>query len=460
MSFWESPALVTALVVACLLGAAEVLRGVPAVRKTAIPACILAGLLGMALGPDVADLLPVDRSVLETVVYHGLAIVFIAVALQSPPRSDAGLGASVKAFTFAIPVMLTLQTLVGLACVVALGVVSGTIHPGFGLMLPLGFEQGPGQALSLGAAWEKGGMTSGAQIGLIVATIGFGWSILMGLPLVLWGRRRGLLSSLTVHAGGEAEAVAAPSSAGGLDVLTRQVAVIGACYALTWGACFGLSSALSSAPDIAETIWGFHFILGAGVAMGVRAALVRLGDANPLHDGSLSRVAGVCVDWMTCSALLAVQLAVLGAHWLPIVLVTTVGGAVTLIAALWLCSRAFRDAPFEHAVVWFGMSTGTLPMGLALLRVVDPGLRSPAALSAVLGSAGAIAGAVPVLLFLIPGTVAAFASGSANAALVALGAAAGYLVLLLGLWWKLGGLRITRPATLWLEEARTKPPAT
>mgnify|MGYP000220801082 CR=1 FL=1 len=226
MSFWESPALITALVIAGLLALAEALRGVPAVRRTAVPACILAGILGLVLGPDVADVLPVDRSILESVVYHGLAIVFIAVALQSPPQSTAGLGASVKAFSFAIPVMITLQTAVGLAAVLALGLLAGeAMHPGFGLMLPLGFEQGPGQALSLGAAWEAGGMESGAQIGLIVATLGFVWSIVIGLPLVLWGRRKGLLSPLTTNVDDEAEAPAR-SAAGGLDALTRQVAVI------------------------------------------------------------------------------------------------------------------------------------------------------------------------------------------------------------------------------------------
>ena len=451
MSFWESPALITALVIAGLLALAEALRGVPAVRRTAVPACILAGILGLVLGPDVADVLPVDRSILESVVYHGLAIVFIAVALQSPPKSTAGLGASVKAFSFAIPVMITLQTAVGLAAVLGLGLLAReAMHPGFGLMLPLGFEQGPGQALSLGAAWEAGGMESGAQIGLIVATLGFVWSIVIGLPLVLWGRRQGLLSPLTTNVDDEAEAPAR-SAAGGLDALTRQVAVIGVCYAITWAICFGLSSALSGAPDIANTIWGFHFIVGAGVAMGARGLLVRLGDANPLHDPSLGRVSGVAVDWMTCSALVAVQLAVLEANWVPLVVVTTVGGLVTLGASLWLCSRAFPDAPFEHAVVWFGMSTGTLPMWLALLRVIDPDLRSPAALSAVLGSAGAIAGAVPILLFLIPGTVAAWPDGHPGAGWIALAAAAGYGLVMLGLWWKLAGLRLERPGTLWLD---------
>ncbi len=452
MSFWESPALVTGLVIAALLGLAEALRGVPAIRRTAVPACILGGVLGVFLGPDALDVLPVDRDLLETVVYHGLAIVFIAVALQSPPKSKAGLGASVKAFSFGIPVMITMQAVVGLGAVLGLGLLLGrTMHPGLGLMLPLGFEQGPGQALSLGAVWESGGMPEGAQIGLIVATTGFIWSIVVGLPLVLWGRRKGLLSSLTAEADADVADTAPTSAPGGLDVLTRQVAIIGLCYATTYAVCFGLSSALSFAPDIAATIWGFHYILGAAVAIGARSLLSRLGDANPLHDGSLGRISGVSVDWMTCSALVAVQLAVLQANWVPILLVTTLGGFATLGVCLWLCSRAFPDAPFEHALVWFGMSTGTLPMGLALLRVVDPDLRSPAALSAVLGSAGAIVGAVPILLFLIPGTVAAWPEGHPAAGWIALAVGIGYVLVVLGLWRAVGGLRFTRPTQLWLE---------
>ena len=441
MTFWQSPLVATLVTLAGLLALGGVLRSrIPALRRLAVPACILAGLLGLALGPDGADVLPVDRGTLESLVYHGLGIVFIAVALQSPPKGGGAVGPGAKAFSFGIPVMVSLQAAVGLAVVVALGLLGTSTHPGLGLLLPMGFEQGPGQALSLGTAWETSGLVDGGQLGLIIAAVGFLWSIVVGVPLVAWGKRKGLLAPVPSGAAEVAVEASPEAPPGSLDRMTGQVALIGVCYVLTWGACTALSSALAGMPDIAAIVWGFHFILGAAIAMGVRALLVRLAP-EALDDEPLRRVAGVVVDWMTAGALVAVQLAVLSANWLPILLVTTIGGVVTLGACLWLCSRAFPEAPFEHAIVWFGMSTGTLPLGLSLLRVVDPELRSPAALSAVIGSAGAILGVVPVLLVLVPMTVSAHASGNPNAALLALGAVVAYLGVLLAAWRFGGALR-------------------
>jgi ESS family glutamate:Na+ symporter len=443
VSFWSSPVVVTTLLVALLLATSEGLRAaVKPIGRLGVPACIFAGVLGLAFGPDGADLLPFDRDVLESTVYHGLAVVFIAVGLQRPTGAEGGLRAGITSFSFGIPFMEALQAFLGLAVVLLLGLVLGeALHPGLGLMLPLGFEQGPGQALSLGAAWEEQGMPDGAQIGLITAALGFLWSIVVGVPLVWWGRRKGLIAPRAAGAdGGDLDEGAAVSAPGSVDPLTLHAAVIAVCYGFTWLICLGLSRALAGMPDIAATVWGFHFIVGAGVAMGARAVLARAPGGSPLRNHTLGRISGFSVDWMTCAALAAVQLGVLQANWLPLLLVTSLGGLVTLWACVWLAARAFPDAPFEHCVVWFGMSTGTLPMGLALLRMIDPDLRSPASLSAVLGSAGAIAGAVPVLMVLIPLTVAAYPEGYPSAGWIALVAAGGYCLVLLGLWWTLGPL--------------------
>lgn len=457
MSYWQNGVVSTALTIAGLLLVAEVLRRlVPPMRRLGIPASIVAGCLGLGFGPDGFDVLPVDREVLEAVVYHGLAIVFIAVGLQSPETNKGQVASGVKSFTFGIPFMQALQFTIGLGVVLLLGLGTGeTLHPGIGVMLPLGFEQGPGQAMSLGAVWEEGGMTDGAQVGLIVAAVGYGWSVVVGVPLVIWGRKRGLISK--PRGGGEGGASATEDApvlpAGAVELLTRQVIAIAGVYIITYFICQGLAMLLAPMPDIAAVVWGFHFMIGGGVAMGVRPLLKKWPVGTPLYDPFLGRVGGVTVDVMTCAALAAVQIAVFQANFLPIALVTTLGGLLTLVACVWLGSRAFPDATLEHVVVWFGMSTGTLPMGLALLRIVDPDMKSPAPISAVIGSAGAVLPAIPIVLVLIPMTVASWPDDYPAGGFVALGAAAVYSVVLLVLWRVLGPLRIKgRLGRLWHEQ--------
>lgn len=448
MSFWQDGAALTILVIVALLFACELLaRLIPPLRRLGLPLAILAGALGLVLGEQILGLFALDVELLESLVYHGLAVVFIAVGLKAPTQGSRTAGS--RSMAFAIVAIMATQAVIGLGLILAL---DSSAHPGFGLLLPMGFEEGPGQALSMGTTWEASGLPDGGQVGLIIAVIGYAWAVFAGVPLALWGRHKGW-TQREGEAGERAEAqtlTLTESDPGSLDKMSAQVAVIGLCYLLTWVLCSVLAWALSSMPDVAAVVWGFHFIFGAGVAMGVRPLLKHLPGEPMIDDHLMGRVGGLTVDFITCAALAAVQLTVLRSHWLPILLVTTVGGLWTLAMALWIARRAWTEAPFEHAVLWFGMSTGTLPTGLALLKVVDPDLRSPAAVSAVFGSAGAVAGVAPLLMGLVPMTVAAYGGDWPARGWVMLGVLAAYALVVIVLWRVLGGFRARRPLTsLW-----------
>ncbi len=420
MQFWQDSAVSTLVVLALLLAVGLALR--PVLRG---PPAIVGGTLGLILGPGALAWLPLDLAMLESGVYHALAVVFIALGLQRPPPS--GRSSCARSMAFGITAMVALQTCVGLGLAMALGE-----HPGFGLLLPLGFEQGPGQALSMGAAWEASGLQDGAQIGLILAALGFGWAVVAGVPLVAWGRRMGWVEAEAAEAEAAADPTTDPSTAGGLAPLAATIALV---YALTWGACTALSTALADLPDIAAMVWGFHFLIGSLIAGPTRRILDRVGAGDHLDDRQLGRVSALTVDLATVAALSAVQVAVVTAWWLPLTVISTTGGVLTLMACVWLGRRGFSQTPFAHTVLWFGMSTGTLPLGMTLLRGVDPELRSPAPASAVYGSALAVFGLAPILLVLHPLAI----SGSPA---LALGGAAVWLAATLGGWVAFGGLKL------------------
>ena len=243
---------------------------------------------------------------------------------------------------------------------------------------------------------------------------------------------------------GEAELQMSMPEAGGLERLAQQVVIVGTLYMVTYAVCSAIASGLTRAgmEEIGHMIWGFHFMIGALLAMGVRPMIAALPGGSPLEDGLLGRIAGLTVDVSTCAALAAVQLSVFAANWVPILMVTTAGGLVTLLACLWLAVRAFPDGPFEHCVIWFGTSTGTLPMGLALLRIIDPELRSSAPNSMVLGSAGAVLGVAPILLAIHPIPIVGWADNYPTMGWVALGVSTIYLLVTVALWARFGGLSI------------------
>lgn len=449
MAFWESGLVLDALLVASLLFAAATLRKVVApLRKLGVPDSMVAGFIGLVCGPTALAVLPFNPDTLESFVYHGLALVFIAVSLQTPAKGKGGGGA--RSVAFAIPFFAVLQGLVGLLAVLAFSAFAvERMHPGMGLMLPLGFNQGPGQALSLGRSWEASGFVDGGDVGLIVASMGFAWAVFIGVPLVAYGRKKGW--AIDPGTGAEdtsvEDAVRAtpPPGPGALELLSTQAVWIALIYLATYGILYALSEALVDKPQFAAMVWGFHFIIGTFLALGARRILDKVVPRHQLDDRLLGRISGTTVDVITCSAIAAVSLTVFRANLVPILVLTSLGGGATLLSCIWLARRAFPQAPFQHAVVMFGAATGTLPTGLALLRIMDPEMKGPVPANVVLGAAGALVLSIPLLIVVLPIPIAGFENDYWGSIGLAVGILAVYIGVLLAGWRFLGPLRFSKP---------------
>lgn len=445
MSFWQGGAVLDLLLVLSALALAYAARRwLPGISRLSVPDAMWAGLGLMLLGPTGLGLLSFDPDTLETLVYHALAVVFLAIALRSPgPRGGAG----TRGVAIAVPFLSALQAVIGIGLALLLGQ-----HPGVGALLAYAFEQGPGQALSIGAAWESSaGVEEGGQIGLIMAALGFGWCFLLGVPLVHLGRRLGWAGAHRATG----PALQAPEQeaqhtdvAGGLEPLTVQLAALGALYLLTFAALQGLAWLLSFDEHLAAMVWGFHFVVAMVVALLARKLLVEVaGQRDVLDDTLLTRVASSVVDLATAAALGAVRLDVAAANALPLLLITGVGAVLTALACVWAARRVFQDDPLGHALALYGTATGTLPTGLALLRAHDPELQGPAASNMVLGSAASIPFAAPIYLFLLPYAALGVPGARLSQALIGLALLVAVVLLMLLMWRYWAGMRLLRP--LW-----------
>ena len=449
MQHWNAGIVVNLLVVAVLLALAAGLRNrIAPLRRLGIPDCIVAGTIGLALGPSALSVIPLSIPDLELLVYHGFALVFIAVGLQKTAPGTRPGGA--RSVAVAIPTLSVLQVFIALL-VVAVWKLWGGLHPGFSLLPMLGFSQGPGQALSLGGAWEAHGFVDGAQLGLTFAAAGFMTCILLGVPTVAWARRAGWVSSAPSTAQPEA-AAPAPTEAGAMDPLSSSIVSIGVIYAAVFGFISALVLVLPE--SLVPTAWGFHFVVGALFAIGVRRVARATGRESWFHDRLLGRVAVVAVDFTTTAALCAVQLSVLGRWFAPVLVISLLLGVVTLAFCLWLARRAFPQEPFEHAIMMFGMATGTLPTGLALLRSVDPDLSGSVARNATLGVSGSIPFMAPLLVGVIPFAVSLWPDGPGAAIGIPLALMVAYAAALAFAWRSMTPARPLRPWTsLWPPDA-------
>ena len=390
-------------------------------QRFLVPTAIIAGFIGLIFGVDVLGWIKLDPDRLGNIVYHTIAIGFIALALKDRPRAASyERGDNVKT-GFAITSAYLIQGIIGFAISLAFAfTIFPKLFPPFGLLLPLGFAQGPGQAYSIGTTWEELGLVNGGNIGLSFSTIGFLWAIIFGIPLLNYlVRKREKLKMVGLEA--EVKGLQKPHKDDEekhtetiprrifIDSLTVQIVLIGIVYLATYWALKGISIALAPLGDygatVSQLLWGFHFVIAVMIAMLVRIILNILKRKNWFHinypdNYMLQRISATSFDYMIVSSIAAISIVTFRQNWIPILVITTAGGILTMIFTFLLGRRLYRSYIIEHIVALFGMWTGTISTGVALLREIDPDAKSNVAENLVLGSAVALPLGVPLMFIL------------------------------------------------------------
>ncbi len=163
-------------------------------QRYLIPSCLIGGILGLILLN--INLIKLSVSNLETFAYHFFNISFISVGLTRTGKQDSASTQNKIAFKGPLWMALTqsavfpLQAIIGGLFIILFAAFGFELFPTFGFFAPLGFNEGPGQALSFGKVWEGLGFENAATIGATFATIGYFFAFFVGVPLVNWGHSK------------------------------------------------------------------------------------------------------------------------------------------------------------------------------------------------------------------------------------------------------------------------------
>ena len=114
----------------------------------------------------------------------------------------------------------------------------------------------------------------------------------------------------------------------------------------------------------------------------------------------LQRISAASFDYMIVASVTAISIVTFRENWIPIIIITATGGIVTIFYTIFLSKRIFKSYLIEHIVALFGMWTGTISTGVALLREIDPDSKSNVAENMVIGSATALPLGIPLMLIL------------------------------------------------------------
>ena len=383
------------------------------IRKSLMPVAVLGGFLLLLV--KVIGLVPVDSQLMEMLVYHGIALGFIAMSLRVPPEKEKNASDLTGLKSGAVIVSTYMvQGVTGLAITLLLGyTVMPSLFKASGLLLPMGYGQGPGQANNVGSSYEALGFVGGRSFGLAVAAAGYLVACIVGVIILNVLSRKGKVGA--PRSGAEKQ----PSVdffqgrdeipvSDSIDKLSVQIAMVILVYLLTYLAAWGLTSGIAAlSPGLAGTvntlIWGFNFIIGSALAMLVRVLLEKGRKSGHIrrqyqNNYLLNRISGFFFDIMIVAGIGSINLEDIRGLWLPFVLLVAAGAAVTWFHLSYVCKKVYPGYYYEGLISMYGMLTGTISSGVLLLREIDPDLATPAANNLITGSSVGIIFGAPVLI--------------------------------------------------------------
>jgi glutamate:Na+ symporter, ESS family len=357
-----------------------------------IPSCFIGGTIGLILAST--GILNISTSTLETFAYHLFVVSFISLGLTTNISKEKNIHARspVKGalwIGFVSGITMSMQGIVGVLLVFLLNSIGFNLNQLFGFLSPLGFTQGPGQALSVGKVWEEFGFANAATLGLSFAVLGFAFAFFVGVPLVNWGIRKGfttlapktlspaILKGIIQKDEKKEPAGELTTHSGNIECLAFHAALVGLVYLLTYGLMFLISTLLSE--DVALTAWGFFFFLAVLVALLVKFVITKLGMGYLLDPGVQRRITGLAIDFLIIATIMAIQIVIVWEYIVPIMLISLVSGILTTLVVVYIGRRTWEYS-FERTAGVYGIATGTATTALLLLRIADPEFETPVAL--------------------------------------------------------------------------------
>lgn len=391
-------------------------RKIPLFRKCLVPSALLGGamLLIVNIIGKQFDFVLVDNRMMQVITYHCLAIGFAAMTLKTEKSTHKTKRAQVFEFGALQGGTYMLQAFVGLGVTILLFFITQhgekVISYICGLILPLAFGQGPGNALSWDINFTNTPATQFAgngSFGLSLASIGFVVACVFGILYINIHKAKGHLKIR--H--GKPEAQNAPRTEEGVeeipdnesvDKFTLQAGFVALAYALS----FGFMCLLGALSDFTNSIaWGFNFLWASLAAMLIKAVVKglrkgKLMNREYINNYQMDRISGFAFDIMIVAGVAAIEINDIKDYIFPIIILSILGAILTYAYIRKASQECFPEFEHEMFLMSYGTLTGTASNGVILMKEIDPNLRTPTSSLYILSNFPAMVMIAPLLLLL------------------------------------------------------------
>lgn len=394
-------------------------------QKLFLPASVIAGFIGLFLGPYVMGkyvVTVIPQEIMNSwALYPGrlINVVFACLFLGFSVPSIKSIwkeGGPQLCYGWVVGMG---QYMVGVGIsVILLTPVFGVPHF-FGCLLEIGFSGGHGTAAGMAEAFQQLGFAPGSDLGLMSATVGVISAVVFGMAMINMAARRGYTKvikspkQLTI---GEMRGLIPEEerphgsyqtiSPHALEPFAFHAAFVGVAILIGWFMLKGIQSlSADMEPDLFKSFPLFPLAMLGGLFIQIFAG--KTGLSKYLDRRTFDRILGLALDFLVISAIASIKLDVFLAYFWPFSILMIVGLIWVIFATWFIAPRMLPDAWFERSITEYGMQTGVTALGLLLLRVADPNFKTPAAKSfgfkqilyePMMGG-GFITAAAPLLIF-------------------------------------------------------------
>ncbi|WP_150241236.1 sodium/glutamate symporter [Nocardiopsis quinghaiensis] len=344
---------------------------------------------GGLFGPDVVSVWSALPGLLIPVVF---ATLFLgkplprfreAASLAGP---NLAFGVTVASGQYVIGLLLALLVLAPLFDV---PVISGAL-------IEIGFMGGNGTAVGMGDTFDQAGWAAGQDLALGLATVGLLSGVVVGVVLLNRGASRGETSFIGPEAGSTAGERAGliereerspgstmtvhPSS---IDPLTLHVGLIALAVLIGQLLLMGLQwlERVLWADILQIMVYVPLFPLAMVGGLLLQLLIGRFDRNDVVDQRSVERVQGLSLDMLILTSIGTVPLRGIAADFAVFAILAVAGVLWSVCAFLFLAPRMMPGYWFERGLGEFGKSLGITATGLALMRMVDPEMKSPAYLA-------------------------------------------------------------------------------
>lgn len=388
------------------------------IQNLYLPVSLIGGFLGLLLGPQILGhytgvSLPLGKTIAQ---WPGILVNVVLGLSFFGTESSKNFGRLALSAVNQGGLVHQTQVCVGLGLTMVLMQFYPDLPLAFGLTPVYGFHGGHGTANAAGAALMQAGWADGLAVSNTMATAGLMSGIIIGMIIINLGVRRGYAQKVSKPQDvpqdikeGIVPVVKRKSIGKGvtyndaLDPLALQLGFVG----IILGMANILSRSLSWVHPLLKQIPLFACAMICGAALS--QILKKLGLADYIDRPTISRIAGVALDFLVCSAIATLSLKAFALYLVPMLIVIVTMIVVNVLVNFYFGYKMFDVDWFERTMGSYGLESGVLATGLMLLRVVDPKFETTGQESAASSAALCYPWSLPyvmfgpMLAFLVPG---------------------------------------------------------